>query len=288
MSTPSDQLSPGQSIEHQNAQRGQSSVDDAASSGLEPVECVGCGYSLKGLQPSGNCPECSVSIRSSLEYSRSFPEHRVRDLEWGLRCHVASAVVSAPLALLTIALPVKPLIVSFAIAPLIIFSTGTCKLAGLLKEKRTTKQIVSLALIAVSTLSLLAFPVALVEFQSYPLAGTALALAIPGTGLQLFLILVAHLQIPALLNPESQREPQATFPMATGALNSFIVLPGLCLATVALFANSWVAPFGVLFLLIVLAFLSIWILWLGIHSAVVIKRLAYFRLNAKQRAMMKW
>ncbi len=236
---------------------------------------------------SGKCPECSVSIQASLEYSNTFPDHRARDLFRGLQCHVTAAVVFVPSVIVTLALSAQPLVMVLGIPTVLIFTAGTCSLAGLLSESRTRKQSVFLALIVVSTLSLLFLPVALVRYQSYMLAAALLAMAIPGTVLQIFLIMVAHLQIPALLNPESQREPQGTFPMATGALNFLVVLPGLCLATMAFLGGGWVAPLGVVVLLVVLAFLSIWILWLGFQSAVLSGRMKHHRGKIKKRARAK-
>lgn len=41
----------------------------------EPIErdvaCIGCDYNLRGLRPSGNCPECGEPIRRSLRLRRT-------------------------------------------------------------------------------------------------------------------------------------------------------------------------------------------------------------------------
>ncbi len=40
-------------------------VDQRTKSILHPVNCVSCGYVLRGLQPRNNCPECGTPIEAT-------------------------------------------------------------------------------------------------------------------------------------------------------------------------------------------------------------------------------
>jgi len=45
-------------------------------SGTEDLRCDRCGYRLRGLQPDGRCPECSLAIAATVEALRAKREAR--------------------------------------------------------------------------------------------------------------------------------------------------------------------------------------------------------------------
>ena len=77
-----------------------------ASWKVVPVDatCLKCGYALRGLKSSGNCPECGTSINESLRGPQWTPFTGLRnavlyEFRWGAFCFVllvATFVLAAP------------------------------------------------------------------------------------------------------------------------------------------------------------------------------------------------
>src|SRR4051794_18196189 len=49
---------------------GMTAVEPSAPAAETDLRCVGCGYLLRGLPASGNCPECGRPIERSLDRHR--------------------------------------------------------------------------------------------------------------------------------------------------------------------------------------------------------------------------
>jgi len=257
----------------------------AVSPELEHVRCMNCSYSLKGLTIPAHCPECGVSVRASLDFSSVFPANRFDDIVTGLRCHVMAAVLCVFLATVVVAIQRLQVIVVFALFILIVFSVGTCKLAGLWSHRRTRTQSILYVLIVTSTISFPLVPLLWLVSENWTLTAFPLTLASSGLAVQLYLILVAHLQIALLLRPESKSEPPGLFPMATGAINFMILIPGMAVAILILLGGGWVAPLAVLVLGVVSAIWCVWVVWLGICSEILRVRVERHRRNAVKRAL---
>jgi hypothetical protein len=48
----------------------------------EDVPCAGCGYNLRGLRPTGRCPECGCLVQVSILRHRARPPRRPPDPRW--------------------------------------------------------------------------------------------------------------------------------------------------------------------------------------------------------------
>lgn len=74
------------------------------------VPCLGCAYDLRGLAPTGNCPECNAPIASSVSGNllRLAPVEWLRDLRSGLLLLIiATAGVPALIAFFLFLVPLK-------------------------------------------------------------------------------------------------------------------------------------------------------------------------------------
>jgi hypothetical protein len=70
--------------------------ESAASATIsEDVQCLACGYNLRGLTAEGNCPECGGAVRATLEFLQKQPDLRAFRL-----LGRASAGLMVPLVLL--------------------------------------------------------------------------------------------------------------------------------------------------------------------------------------------
>jgi hypothetical protein len=196
-----------------------------------------------------------------------------------------AAVLCVFMATVVVAIQRLQVIVVFALFILIVFSVGTCKLAGLWSHRRTRTQSILYVLIVTSTISFSLVPLLWLVSENWTLTAFPLTLASSGLAVQLYLILVAHLQIALLLRPESKSEPPGLFPMATGAINFMILIPGMAVAILILLGGGWVAPLAVLVLGVVSAIWCVWVVWLGICSEILRVRVERHRRNAVKRAL---
>jgi hypothetical protein len=68
----------------------------------EDVPCAGCGYNLRGLRPTGRCPECGRLVQVSILRYRARPPRRPPDPRWAREVVEGAAVSLVAFGLLVV------------------------------------------------------------------------------------------------------------------------------------------------------------------------------------------